>query len=837
MSKGFTDGNYWVETDEAGAIVVAYYGATDAAFAAAAALQRSSKATEAAALEGWCKSQELCYAAVAHLQLALQQKEIAEAEGEGFGLLVARATLAEECLSRAEAASAAALARTPEAPRLQTAKLRVAVDALLKMAKRDNQLVYMEPVPKISALPPLEESSGLRGTTQVSLQDVLPPNRQAELQLSALLPAGVRALADEYQALFQGLTAQVNEEANGLLSRVATFLQKEQLPSALRSRLAAAQEAPQRQQRGQQHWCDEQGQVPPLQSNKGTNPDLHFQFSSTCSQELLSVQSLGGAQRLRQQQQMLEQLSASAGIHLATVQHQLQSQLQLLVQQRQQQQTSSTQDEFQVHEQQFLALECKTKELIECACLYATKLQQAQKANEMIGSRMYEALGPLKLLPCMATLQNDRISGTTVGLEKAFAQAPTLEQLLCATKKDAEQLVQKLLLRLHISVVDSTQHHPLLQQRLDAAHAALVELESRIYSLQEDQHKLCQSEHLIPEHVLQQLRQAAATSPDPAASVCTAATSASLREAARSTRKRIQEVVLQLEAAQQRWSELLAAESGEAELQKQKQHKLASELQQVVQQQASRLRKAFGEQQQGVAFYSQLQGFLQQLQQHQQQLLKDMNACIRSVHQQQKEHQEKLRALPKELQQEHINQINPLQAPQWPNAGTLSTRSGRSSIGSSDRSGSSTPAPANWRRYSCGPLVLPGSKPRRLSSADNSKNKHYCGAAAAAPERLPSFPSPDSTNGSSSSQQRCEEATENRNSINIAGASFALAHSPIRARNSRHSTSTTNRSFPDAPAAAPCSPRCTPQDTDTDTVFRGAEPLASLHATDHASNS
>lgn len=34
-----------------------------------------------------------------------------------------------------------------------------------------------------------------------TVQDVLPPNRRAELQLSALLPAGVRALADEYQAL------------------------------------------------------------------------------------------------------------------------------------------------------------------------------------------------------------------------------------------------------------------------------------------------------------------------------------------------------------------------------------------------------------------------------------------------------------------------------------------------------------------------------------------------------------------------------------------------------------------------------------------------------------
>lgn len=88
---------------------------------------------------------------------------------------------------------------------------------------------------------------------------------------------------------FQGLTAQVNEEANGLLSRVATFLQKEQLPSALRSRLAAAQEVPQRQQRGQQQWSDEQGQVPPLQSNKGISPDLHFEFSSTCSQELLVI--------------------------------------------------------------------------------------------------------------------------------------------------------------------------------------------------------------------------------------------------------------------------------------------------------------------------------------------------------------------------------------------------------------------------------------------------------------------------------------------------------------------------------------------------------------------
>ncbi|OEH76631.1 hypothetical protein cyc_01983 [Cyclospora cayetanensis] len=381
-------------------------------------LQRSGKATEAVALEGWCRSEELCFTAVAHLQLALQQKEIAEAEGDGFGMLVARITLAEEFLCRAEAEASAAATRTPGAPRLQTARLRAAVDALLRGAKRDNQLVYMEPVPPASAIPPLEESSCLRGTSaQVSLQELLPPNERAEQQLSALLPAGIRALADEYQALFQTVTAQVNTEANDLLSEVATFLQAQHLPDALRSRLRTVRQAqhPQVQQttekqqgneqqrlmqRGQYGWCDDQEQMPPPQRTGNAGPAVAFEFSTACSHELL----------------------------------------------------------------------------------------QAQQANEIIGSRVYAALGPLRLPSAIHVSQKD---GAPAAPTANAAVLPTLEQILCVGKDDAEQLVQKVLLHLQGYRKGSKQQQ-LVQQHLDAAHAALVGLESCIYTLQEDQHKLCQ---------------------------------------------------------------------------------------------------------------------------------------------------------------------------------------------------------------------------------------------------------------------------------------------------------------------------------------------------------
>lgn len=81
------------------------------------------------------------FAAVATPATGVHVAGAGAAAGEGFGLLVARTMLAEEFVSKAEAAAGAAAARTPEAPRLQTSKLRAAVDALLTTAKRDNQLV------------------------------------------------------------------------------------------------------------------------------------------------------------------------------------------------------------------------------------------------------------------------------------------------------------------------------------------------------------------------------------------------------------------------------------------------------------------------------------------------------------------------------------------------------------------------------------------------------------------------------------------------------------------------------------------------------------------------
>ncbi|XP_026192283.1 uncharacterized protein LOC34618899 [Cyclospora cayetanensis] len=780
-------------------------------------LQRSGKATEAVALEGW--SEELCFTAVAHLQLALQQKEIAEAEGDGFGMLVARITLAEEFLCRAEAEASAAATRTPGAPRLQTARLRAAVDALLRGAKRDNQLVYMEPVPPASAIPPLEESSCLRGTSaQVSLQELLPPNERAEQQLSALLPAGIRALADEYQALFQTVTAQVNTEANDLLSEVATFLQAQHLPDALRSRLRTVRQAqhPQVQQttekqqgneqqrlmqRGQYGWCDDQEQMPPPQRTGNAGPAVAFEFSTACSHELLSVQSLGGAQRLRQQQVMLQQLSVDAATQLATVQHQLQSQLQLLQQQQKQQQDAGP-TEFNKHQQQQLAdLEVKTRKLLDCASLYTEKLQQAQQANEIIGSRVYAALGPLRLPSAIHVSQKD---GAPAAPTANAAVLPTLEQILCVGKDDAEQLVQKVLLHLQGYRKGSKQQQ-LVQQHLDAAHAALVGLESCIYTLQEDQHKLCQSSELLPDRILQQLRQAAAaaTSSQATPNVCTAAASSNLRG----------EVARQLELAKQRWMALLSAETASNELQQQLKRQQADELQQVVQQQAQSLRKAVSEQQQGIAFFSQLQEFLHQLQQHQKQLLSGMHACIRSAYVQQQEQLHQLKhKYPQEAEHE---EESPEQIPPWPTTSSLDARSCRSS------NSSSVGGTAHWRRYSTGALIPPSRKPRRLSS--NSTITRQDKDPAAAFVREPCFPNSSAQSSFNSKAPRTAATTTAAESST--GASFALMHSPIRPRSTRHSkgSSGTSPSIIIPAAPAPWDPPRKPPNPDT--VFGGGIPF------------
>lgn len=84
---------------------------------------------------------------------------------------------------------------------------------------------------------------------------------------------------------FQSTTAQVNTETNCLLSQVAAFLQKEQLPSALRSRLADRQQQPQ----GYGACKERQEQIHPASSNGTASFDFHFEFSTACSHELLVI--------------------------------------------------------------------------------------------------------------------------------------------------------------------------------------------------------------------------------------------------------------------------------------------------------------------------------------------------------------------------------------------------------------------------------------------------------------------------------------------------------------------------------------------------------------------
>ena len=63
-------------------------------------------------------------------------------------------------------------------------------------------------------------------------------------------------------------------------------LQAQQLPDALRSRLAAARQQQQQQQHG---WFEYQEQVPPTQPNGSTSPAFRFEFSTACSHELLVI--------------------------------------------------------------------------------------------------------------------------------------------------------------------------------------------------------------------------------------------------------------------------------------------------------------------------------------------------------------------------------------------------------------------------------------------------------------------------------------------------------------------------------------------------------------------
>lgn len=117
--------------------------------------------------------------------------------------------------------------------------------------------------------------------------------------------------------------------------------------------------------------------------------------------------------------------------------------------------------------------------------------QQAQQANELIGTKTLRALGPLQL-PCSVYTSTGGANTAAAATSEALSVAtPTLEQLLCLPKEGAEGLLQKLLLQLQLREEDSKQQH-LLQRHLDAAHSALVELEAQIYILQEEQHKLCQ---------------------------------------------------------------------------------------------------------------------------------------------------------------------------------------------------------------------------------------------------------------------------------------------------------------------------------------------------------
>uniref|UniRef100_A0A0G4I2X1 BRO1 domain-containing protein n=1 Tax=Chromera velia CCMP2878 TaxID=1169474 RepID=A0A0G4I2X1_9ALVE len=173
-----------------------------------------------------CRIQELAYQTAAHFQQAMAEKEKAQETTEGWGPIIARFSLAEQLCERA-----VELSKQSGLP-LNPAALQQSIKTEKASTQKDNDTVYLELVPEISTLKPLEMVSTVKAVA-VTLQDLSLTNHDAIQAFDRLVPHHVRAKADEFSARVQQLVAAVGSQVGQKTDEVSAFLAARGLPFAV----------------------------------------------------------------------------------------------------------------------------------------------------------------------------------------------------------------------------------------------------------------------------------------------------------------------------------------------------------------------------------------------------------------------------------------------------------------------------------------------------------------------------------------------------------------------------------------------------------------------------
>lgn len=204
------------------------------------ALQTSTYFSQAAAyakqmnsmdLGNRCTGNEICYLAVAHLQRGLAEKEIAEKSHKGFGALVARFKLAKGVIDRYGG-------NIP----VNAQGIAGIIEREYNAAIKENNVIYLELVPKNpeKELAALESIVAVRPATLTleSIINDLPDTEKAKNAASAvdfdrLVPANVRACADELRTRLSSSLSTTERDVTALRTEVVQWLTKNGLPFSL----------------------------------------------------------------------------------------------------------------------------------------------------------------------------------------------------------------------------------------------------------------------------------------------------------------------------------------------------------------------------------------------------------------------------------------------------------------------------------------------------------------------------------------------------------------------------------------------------------------------------
>ncbi|KFH04865.1 ALIX V-shaped domain binding to protein HIV, partial [Toxoplasma gondii MAS] len=474
--------------------------------------------TEASVLATWLKSQELSYLAAAHFQLARYEQEQVEMEGEGYGRLVARLRVCREFL-----AQAAALVEA-HSLKCNLSGLFAHIVQTHEQLERDNAVVYLEAVPDPSRLTPLEHASCVE-LASVAIQDLQEVDAHAAAQLCQLLPTSVRLRGEEYATRYRAGVRDLKQRVSEELSGVSSFLLARQLPDQLREVALKLQE--EKKVRNQ------------------PRADLTLELPPHLWNQIRAVQAAGGFDAYEEQQALLAQASVGTQRQLADIERLLEAEEAADEAFREESggppsdkkerlrtpdargncNESDLDSGDRLSDEESLMLLVPASELASQFRVsldkYRSKAEQAQSANLSLEAKLREAVLPVPLCSSLRSPPSRVSSPSAVGSPPSSAQAPRNSggSALCmrATLKAASpsEVLACLLPRLE-ACMQSRQTETERTQRaaerdarirereekLHLTHQALANLEAAVHALQSEANRIQEDVDLDAVHSL-----------------------------------------------------------------------------------------------------------------------------------------------------------------------------------------------------------------------------------------------------------------------------------------------------------------------------------------------